>query len=365
MKKVKHVDTIAIIIVFLILCVVTAARIITKEIITDKLNVSGSFTEFILHDLNDTVITEDVKDRLTAYTTSAMPCNEKTNEVVTDFDELLVAIPHTYSNMNMAACYAAHIKNFSDSCAERNIPFIYVMGAPKDSVDVRLGLLEVNDRDDIERNNFFVEFLQNEGVQVINSPDVLAENNVNDYDHTNHWAPRSALYVAKAMVEQMNLNGFNYDSSCYAEENCRDYFADKENWIQAIQLTYGYTYSWPIPNVTEQSLFSLDLNGNTRYGTYDEVFLGVPEAFNNLCYYGFSVIQNESTYHIHNENSAHNQGKKVLLMGDSFSWPVVGCICADTEYVDFFHYYDFNDAEILDYIDKTKPDMVIILTVNI
>ncbi len=366
MKRLEKVDVYLVVGLLLILFIIAASRMLTKEFIVDRCGISNRFTDTILYELNTTVKTDDARDKITAYTTTAMPFSTATNKLVSSFDSFTADIPHTYSNMAYAISYAETITMFKQACVDNGVGFMYIATPVFGSIECcETGKLYTNER--YEKISYFVKELNENGVSVIDCAHYLSENGGCEYDHGDgHWFLSSTYKCLPPITELLNQNGFDFISTEYEEEKSMDYIEDFPESRMLIEEKFGYYYPVPIPLWTMQDKVEMDFNGVIAEGMYNEVLFN-KQSIDNIdwAYHNFLTLKNESTFRIHNKDTDHNKGKKILVVGDSFSWPIATYLAADTEYVDYRHFYDYSNDELLQYALENEVDMIIFSQVGI
>ena len=70
------------------------------------------------------------------------------------------------------------------------------------------------------------------------------------------------------------------------------------------------------------------------------------------------TINNSGWYSISNHGITNNQGKRILVLGDSYSWPITSYLAQDVEYISAFHPQYFV-GDIKTYIEHYQPDLVL------
>ena len=376
MKLYRYLDVFFICLASIILCVFVCARILVKEVLIDKCNLTFAGAEYILYDLNTTIempaaeseeqgfdiekTVEECKYKLTAYTTSAMAFNREIDSVVNYIDTKLINIPATLSNIRYVLEPSDHVIDFAGFVKEADIPFLYVSTPNKDSVLCRMGNETLYEHELSERNWYLLLNLKEAGIDVIDLAQDLADAEMTKYDVSNHWFPENALYAAGVVAQSLNQYGFEFDLSVFDLNNTTDYFEDKEEWEKIIYDNTGYVYSFPIPRAVDNMTFTLEHEGTITEGAYSEVFLKVPDAYTEAAYHGLSVVSNSTLYEFHNLNTQNNKGKRILIIGDSYNWILSDYLIADIEYIDVIHNASYSES-IRGYIEKTKPDMVLVI----
>lgn len=376
MKLYRYLDVFFICLASIILCMFVCARILVKEVLIDKCNLTFAGAEYILYDLNTTIempaseseeqgfdiekTVEECKYKLTAYTTSAMAFNREIDSVVNYIDTKLINIPATLSNIRYVLEPSDHVIDIAGFVKEADIPFLYVSTPNKDSVLCRMGNETLYEHELSERNWYLLQNLKEAGIDVIDLAQDLADAEMTKYDVSNHWFPENALYAAGVVAQRLNQYGFEFDLSVFDLNNTTDYFEDKEEWEKIIYDNTGYVYSFPIPRAVGNMTFTLEHEGTITEGAYSEVFLKVPDAYTEAAYHGLSVVSNSTLYEFHNLNTQNNKGKRILIIGDSYNWILSDYLIADIEYIDVIHNASYSES-IRGYIEKTKPDMVLVI----
>lgn len=72
------------------------------------------------------------------------------------------------------------------------------------------------------------------------------------------------------------------------------------------------------------------------------------------------MVSNSTLHEFHNLNTQNNKGKRILIIGDSYNWILSDYLIADIEYIDVIHNASYSES-IRGYIEKTKPDMVLVI----
>lgn len=382
MKLYKYIDCILICVTSVFLCLCVSIRIITKEVLIDRLQLSVPGANYILYDLNTTVempenidemsdknigerlegLIHKYQSKLTAYTTSAMPFNQRINDMVVGWNGKFVNIPTTYSSVRYISEPFENVIDFSSFLQSLNVPFMYISAPCYDTVLCRKGEKEIFDNRLCECNWYMLENLKSAHIDTIDLAQEIANVDMVNYDVTNHWFPECALYSAGVIAERVNQYGFEFRVSDFDCNATWDYLYDKKDLTKIIYDTCGYEYSLPIPDCTEGMQFTLEYSGSFRQGTFDEVFLQIPSDndFVALPYHGFSAVGNIALFNYHNLSTQENKGKRMLIIGDSFNWILSGYLASGIEYVDVIHNASYTSS-IREYIKETKPDMVLII----
>lgn len=375
MRRCRYIDVFFILAAGVSLCLFISLRIVVKEIFVDRLNLWHPSFEYILFDLNTTIdmsegehisqtgiekYVEKYKQKLNAYTTSAMIFNQNINMVVEYVNKRLADIPTAYSAMRYVSSPSENVIDFSSYLEERGIPFLYVSAPCYESILCREGNLRLQDNCNSERSWFLLQNLKEAGVKTVDLADELAEAQLKDYDVSKHWFPVCALYSAEILSERLNQYGFEFNPSLFHQDNAEDYFQDKEEWRKLIYDNAGYEYSFPIPVCTKDMRFRLEHEGEVLEGSFEDVFLQPPDEYMAYAYHGFSVVSNSTLYCYYNQDAGDNAGKRILIIGDSFNWILADYLSVDIENIDVIYNATFTSS-IRKYIEETSPDIVLMV----
>lgn len=374
MKLYKYIDTILIIIVCTVLCIFVNMRIVTKEILIDELGLSVPGADYILYDLNTTVempgnaglktgfsyVIEKCKYKLSAYTTSAMAYNQKINTIVNRVDNQLVNVPTAYSSRRYVSGPSENVIDFASLLNQSNVPFLYIQTPSYNSILCREGYRQLHEDVLSERSWYMLQNLNEAGIGTIDFAQELANIGFKDYDASNHWFPSGALYSASVLSQHLNQYGFEFEPALFDQNRTWDFLQMREDWTKVIYENCGYQYSYPIPDCTKNMLFELEHEGIVINGRYEDVFLRIPDKFTTNAYHDFSSLTNSTLYRLHNVNTAHNAGKRILVIGDSFNWVLSAYLIIDIEYIDVIHNASYV-SDIKEYIDDTEPDLVLVV----
>ena len=196
---------------------------------------------------------------------------------------------------------------------------------------------------------------------------------INDYFHTDHhWKPGSGLKATKAICEELHERyRYSFKSDLLREENYttqtyKDYF------LGSYGKKVGTYFIWSGRDDFEiiTPKFPTNLTDNTSQTEkhdFESVMLDKTKLSND--YYNINTYNTYKYPFYHTriiKNNADNNGKKVLIVSDSFAQVVVPFFAlqnAETHVCDVR-----NDQGLLgektnlqSYIEETRPDYVIVL----
>lgn len=370
MRRQKYFEIKIILLVDIVLCLLVVVRVLTNEFIVEYLGIHNTLTSAILRDINSTVdeyesddIVTVVRTKLDAYTTSAMPFTNATNKVVTVITDTVEDIPKTYTNMKSGQDIAGYFRIYFNACADVGGEYMFVGTPTPGSLECVEEKAELSHNADYEEMVYGIKYYEDNDIRAIDMAKVFAKECPDKlgYDPSDHWLLTSALYATKDIVAIMNENyGFEYDVSQYELDDTYDYLDELAEDKEYILNSFGKDYVIPIPNCAKEDIVEITHDGQVLSGLYAETVYKRPEEILPWAYYCYTNLQHKTLFH--NVTTTANKGKKVVVVGDSFSWPIVNYLCAQTEYVLFLHE---GEAGICDATTEFEPDFMIVAKVRI
>lgn len=220
----------------------------------------------------------------------------------------------------------------------------------------------------------FLDDLKDNGVSCLDLREEIKNDGLDHYslffktDH--HWLPKTGFWAFTKIAEVLKDNyGFKYDEKYtninnYTEEIYKDEFLGSKG--KRVGITYsGGLDDMPLmyPKFETNLTFSVPSENVERNGQfYDTIFEKEYLKKNNYyldtpyCVYtGY-----DKDLQILKNNNSEN-GKKVLVIKDSFARvmiPFLSLVCDEVDSIDL---RSFDNAELINYIDKSNPDLVIFL----
>lgn len=255
-----------------------------------------------------------------------------------------------------------NVIDFSSFLQEKDIPFLYVQTPSADSIEYFNGRIDnIENHIVANRGRIFTEELEKKDIDVLN----LAEQTKGrgyTFDASGHWFPEDALKGSQLICEKLNCNyGFSFNTEKYDKKYFSDILENNQEIKNKTSVFGGYEYEMLVP----MELGNYELiyaEKETMQGNFIDVFLSEKEkwkAESSVAYHNMFTMVNSLVYNIHNLEPTTNQGKRVLILSDSFDWPVSAFLSLEIEYIDTIHNASF-DGSIQNYIEQTKPDIVII-----
>ncbi len=269
---------------------------------------------------------------------------------------------------NIEALYATAIKNDAD--------FLYVGVAQKS-----YGLELPSNVSDYSKVNYdrFINSLSNKNIPTLNLTDELNKSGKWSEDlffiTDHHWKPNVGFWATEKICSTLSVNyGFVYDDYYTNPENYET--TTYENWFLG---SYGkktgrffvngaedidiilpkfdtkFTSAQPFKNETKQGTFYEVLMESDFIETKDPYHLNAYATYTGGDFQ-YQIVKNE----------LNPNGKKILVLRDSFACVVTPYLAMNTSELHIFDMRDFTKVsedriDVHEYIEKEKPDYVILL----
>ncbi len=184
-------------------------------------------------------------------------------------------------------------------------------------------------------------------------------------DH--HWLPQSGVRGCKSISPWLIDRGYDIDTERFELSSYNINYAQQPMLgSQGIKTTVAYTDIEYMPIL--EPLYSTDLTvTNAKAGTnltgsikdtlYDYSMIQTP-SFDSTKHYQFYSYGDPPLIRIH--NNQRMDGKRILVIKDSFARVMVPYMCNMAEYVDVIDLRHF-DGSLKTYIEKNAPDSVIVI----
>ena len=267
---------------------------------------------------------------------------------------------------------AQNTVDFAEAVEERGIPFLYVNLLFKvDEGDKQLPLgVEDFSNENADR---FLDLLRGNEVPCM---DLREREKAEGLDHyslffptDHHWTPEAGLWATREISAALgNLDpSFETDPGLFAPSNY-----DCETFERVFLGSHGRrSGAWYAglddldvltPRFETALRFSVPSQGIVREGSFAETML-FPEkltekdkmnsaAYDVYCGGEYDLLRVENLY--------HGNGKRLLVLQDSFSLVVIPFFSLGYEQVDYLDLRQWA-GDLLDYMDETQPDAVLIL----
>lgn len=275
----------------------------------------------------------------------------------------------TFNSYDTDISYSAEsLEWFDGILKEKNINFMYIQFPAKESPYNNKMPAGVTDYANINADNLLKK-LDKTDVKHVDFRTVLNEHTDDWYgsfyrtDH--HWKAETGVWVSGEIAGILNRNfGYNIDESIGNLDNYnikiyKDFSLGSQGKIATLRFADPEDFSLITPK--KETSFTVSYQSeHDGTGSFDEV-LTDKRIFEKKDYYNISAYStylygNHAITSIQN-NNIHN-GKRLLILSDSFCRCVVPFLAQEVEYIDVIDRRYFSGS-IINYIDTFKPDTVI------
>ena len=356
------------------------------------------FSENVIH------WTKDIKDKITSYTSTVLPCYDKVFECYRKYngsmdwnynivsginDNAVLKLDNGYfsyaceeTNADELNNIAIKLKKFTEFLDEDRINFYYINGGYK-VLEEEKSLPSYNEKfENADHNgNILMDLLRKQGIHVLDIREEAKKENKNwyslfyKYDH--HMKTDSQLWVAKKIAELLTVKeGYKFNKNIFS---LSEYNLEKSSTMlgsQARTILKGgdilelEEYTKVIPRFTTSFEFELPTKGKIITGDYEN------SLFDNSVYkkmlqtdsysinypngYSCATWRNYDLGIIRNKIPNFNKGKKVLILQDSFGCYTSTYFAQGIEELHLVYLPEFAGS-IKSYIKDIKPDVVLML----
>ena len=220
--------------------------------------------------------------------------------------------------------------------------------------------------------DYWCDAIQSRGINVVDLRETIGDS-IEFYKTDHHWTVETSFFAAQNILKNLdtfNKGGFTYNKKFFEEDNY-DIIEYKNSFLGSEGVKTGEYYVGKDDfNIMEPEFYTnisfkhyvggectIDKSGEFMNAFIDEPLLENQDYYNkyNACIYGGYV---ESVI----KNHQGGNGKKVLLISDSFARPMVMYLSlafSETRYLDPQE-GRYNESYIK-YIKEFKPDIVIMM----
>lgn len=346
-----------------------------------KYDFTGSFIT-----LKDNI--EDISDKQVRYHDKLLDLNSvkenllgtrviiKPDTTVVKAESGSLIIPSYPQKADEIAKVAGRIAQLNEFAEENGARFLYCAAPVKAMYEKEPANVLNASSDNMDT---FLAVLTEEGIPYIDFRETFEKSHTDTKDifyyTDHHWTVRSGLLATQSICEKLNsLYGFKYDKKYTDIQNYKVTLL--ENWfLGSYGKKVGRFFSWKgaddfeviVPdfetNMTEERPYINEF----RIGPFENTVM-FPERLDKN-YYGqntYSVYSGGDSHLQIMRNNMNQDGKKILLIRDSFSCVVAPFLSLQTKELSVcdMREADFVEGiriDLKDYIIKTKPDYVIVL----
>lgn len=325
-----------------------------------------------------------IEDKIDYYTTKLLPGRMKFVEANAFFNKAVgmkivsgtdsvVAMTNGYltfeTNEIDTADAAKSLADFSEILSKKGIDFTYIQYPAKEQKGndkLPSGLTDFANKN----ADSLLERLDEYNVKYTDMRSLLEKKDDNWYSNffltDHHWKPETGVWAAGEIAEMLN-NDFGYginsaigDIEAYTVDVYEKYCLGSQGRIAT--LTYADPEDISLIYPKNETDFTVRYNTDeAKTGKFEDVFfdktnLSNTDYYNHSAYAAY-LYGNKALTSIKNNNCKN--GKKILVIGDSFNKSVVPYLAQSVESVDLLDRRYFNGS-VLDYIEKTSPDVVLV-----
>lgn len=327
-----------------------------------------------------------LKSVVEAYATDDIILHDEMTEAANAYDRLLgwnirgvgeynalVTLPDGYLCATFPAIdlsgAAADIVKFNDSCAQAGLPLLYVQAPFK---------LNARDTDyygvvDFSNQNAdaLLARLRDAGISTLDLREAMEDAGI--YGHAafyktdHHWLPETGFFAAGVVAERLNSElGFAIDLSLFDPDTVetvtyQDWFFGSQGKKATLACSAPENFTLLYPSSDMRYTLSVPSIGVKASGGFDTLYdlsqLGDRDYYNNNPYstyfYGDAPLQS-----VHNESVGN--GKRLLVLSDSFDNVCTPFLCQGIEYVDAIDLRYFTGS-LQTYLAQNDYDAVLLL----
>ena len=210
-----------------------------------------------------------------------------------------------------------------------------------------------------ERNDALCSLIEKNGISLINVGKESTE--LFSYDVSNHWYPENALKITRRIAEELNSNfGFSFHLADFDSASYVDCLEDYPQIRDQIQKNCGYSYSYPVPK--QQHQYTVTHAEQEKWtGAFIDAISRPVEQWNTaeIAYHNSYRLNNTLMYEIENHTARTNQDRTILVIGDSFDWPICAYLAGGVGRLIIINNETFTGS-MRSYVQTISPDIVMI-----
>ena len=307
---------------------------------------------------------DKVKKAIENYCTTSFPGGGIINGIVSGYKDKVMhyhvsSIPSIDDNQQYISGCVENVLEFKSEVNSLGIPFFYVQTPSKAGIDFYNDAALVGDALNIaERGYCLTTSLENKGLDVVNIARDHSESIT--FDSSSHWKPSDGLNCAEIIAGKLVADyNFDIDLSVFDDTNFYDYAEGFPEFKNIVRDSLGYDFEVPCPTYAT-NIKRIYAEEAEYEGTFETVIFREPTEWNleGGAYHDVFTISNSLINSLYNGNATCY--KKVLIIGDSFNWPVGSYLSLACKDVTIIHNASFTGS-LINYINATEPDIVIMV----
>lgn len=306
------------------------------------------------------------KKRIEAVCTTSMIGSESINNLVNVFENRIYhydigSIEGGYENKQIMRKYLSQVEEFAEEMNGRGYDFMYISTPTLFTQNYLCGKREGMRNIELpERRIAFDEDIRETSINYLDIAECCLDDIV--YDDSGHWMQESVIEGSGYIIDRLNRDyGYKFDPSLYEYSNFHNIISEREGLSDEIYDKYSYYYEILVPNSPGEYEITI-ADGECISGDFREVLVTDSDEWNEWGdpYHSSTRIRNSLFYKIENEQPNNNQGKTIVIVGDSMDWALCGYLAQDISTVYFIHNGSFTGS-VLSLIDSINPDTVLMI----
>ena len=264
---------------------------------------------------------------------------------------------------------ASSLQWFKSNLDEKGINLMYVQFPSKECPEDNKLPAGVEDFNNINADSL-IKDLEKTDVKYSDFRKLLYSETDNWYgsffrtDH--HWLPETGVWAAEKLSELLNQNcGYNINTDIGETDNYNvkiyeNYCLGSQGRVATLKFADPEDFSL----ITPKKETNFTVNYFSDYGgtgSYEDVLIDKRAVakidYYNLSTYSAYLYGNNAVTSIRN-NNIHN-GKRLLILSDSFCKCVVPILAQEVEYIDVVDRRYFTGS-IMNYVEQFRPDTVLV-----
>lgn len=272
------------------------------------------------------------------------------------------------------------IKKLHTVTENNGAKFLYCFAPPKELYEKAPSNIKYSD---IENCEIFLSQMSSSNIPYINFKDLLSDREIKDsdifYKTDHHWTSYTGFVATEIICEELNNRyDFEYnkeycDINNYDVVNYPDWFLGSRGKKVGLYFTkYGADdFDIITPKFNTDMIEEQPFKGSIRKGSFEETVLFMENIEKD--YYGLSTYTTYSGGDFRLQimkNNLNPDGKKILLIRDSFACVVAPFLALQTSELHICDMRDFDGSigekvNIEEYIKTINPDYVLVLYTGI
>lgn len=256
---------------------------------------------------------------------------------------LRINVTNEFDNYNYSFKAVQAINIVKRYCELNEIDFVYVQMPSSDRVKYINGEMTSDINDMINRSIIFQLEMDKQNIPFIDlcKDDKFCENI--EFDLSNHWKTKYAFQAMKKVAQYLS-DQYGIEMADYSDNNYYYLQEDDDSIL--------------IPKQNKEYVVSISEEKSIEGYFRNVLIRDIKDQNPSYPYSNSFVLDNNHFYSIKNKNSVNN--KKILILGDSFSWPITTYLAESFSQTMALHPKYF-DGAVTKYIELNKPDIVLMM----